>query len=142
MAMILLLVGCASYQPTAWLMTGTDLDSKDNVVSARIGAVNPEGLEPFIEINYLDGIKESQTYALGLVQSVTVVDLGSQYIGGRFGIIDAAESGISYSFIVGQAIPVTKNISTVIEGQYIEYDREIAGTENEIAGFVGIKGKF
>lgn len=141
MAMVLLAVGCQSYQPTATLMTGPDLDQKTNVVTGRIGMVNNEGLEPFLEINYLDGIKESQTYAIGLVQSTTIV-LGSQYIGGRFGIIDAAESGLSYSFIVGESIPIQKNIETVIEAQYIEYDREIANKENEIVGFAGLKIRF
>lgn len=135
-------------KPTAWVMTGPDLGQlEQNRVVGRVGIENTDGIEFGFETEYLGYKGLNQSYGAYFTQDFQVLvqpAFGTQYIGARAGVIDVSD-GSSYGVIGGWKYPLTKNISTVIEGQWLNYDdalEAINGADKEWKILGGLKVKF
>ena len=134
--LFLLVAGCnETIRPTAWILTGSDVDTKDNPIVGRVGVDN-QGVGFGLELNYAGGHVERQSYGAYITAELEPTPAGTPYIGyhALLAIDDVDEQ---HGPILGTLLDVG-GITTVIEGQYIGQ----ADGNDQYKAFAGVRVKF
>ena len=136
---VLLLAGCneETCRPTAWIITGSDMDAVDNPIVGRVG-VNNDGVEAGLEINYTGGHMVRHSYGAYILYELEQEIIGTAPYLGFHGLIAEDDVEERYGPIVGTLIQITPRVTTVIEGQYTSQ----AAATDEFKAFAGIRAKF
>ena len=134
--LILLVAGCnETIRPTAWILSGSDLDAQDNPIVGRLGVDN-QGVGFGLELNYAGGHVERQSYGAYITAELEPTPLGTPYIGYR-ALLAIDEVDEQHGPMVGTLIKAG-GIETVIEGQY----NEQADESERYKAYAGVKVKF
>ena len=134
--MCLLMAGCdETCKPAAWILTGSDIGPPDTPIVGRLG-VDSKGVGFGLELNYLGGHIERESYGAYITAELEPTPLGTPYVGyhALLAIDDVDEQ---YGPILGTLIEVG-GITTVVEGQYIGQ----ADGSDQYKAFAGVRVKF
>jgi hypothetical protein len=120
---LLLIAGCQTVQPSAWIMGGTDSYQSQGLV--RIGA-NRDLVELGVEATYLGTNTDNAEYGLYIIGNLPETQAGTPYLGFHTGLVGP---------IAGTKVKIA-GLETVIEYQYLSNEEE------EHKGFAGIRVKY
>lgn len=135
---IVLIAGCAeTISPTAWIITGSDLDTVDNPIIGRVG-VNSEGVEAGLELNYTGGHIVRHSYGAYILYELQQQIIGTTPYMGFHAVIAEDDIEERYGPIVGTLVDITPQVQAVVEAQYTEQ----AAATDEFKAFAGIRAKF
>ena len=126
-AMLIVSEGCNEEicKPTAWLMSGSNLDAVDNEIIGRVGIRNNDNIEFGAESNWLGVKGENQTFG-GYVVAWLPIDPNNfePYVGFDVTAGDVAD-GSFYGFLAGTAIRIGP-IKSVVEYSNTQYSGQLA----------------
>ena len=142
---LILLAGCASIQPSAWIMGGSDMQQDDNVYVGRAGAkIDSTEIGAQVQWQDIPGRESAaeQLYSAYIITEVLPDPNGlTPYMGfvGDFGKHSNSFDG----FIAGTALPIHQDdnsaIDSVIEYQHVNYQDE---RDKEDIAMIGLRWRF
>lgn len=114
--------GCQTAQPTAWFLSGSDVDSEDNRYVGRLG-VEQGDLEFGAQSDWVGVHGERQTYGAYALLHLPWDEnlLGTQYTGFQTSIAVDHEDGGSYGFLAGTLKPLSEDVDAVAEYRYSDF---------------------
>lgn len=142
---VVMMAGCSEQcRPTAWILGGSDVDARDDMIVGRVGVKN-EGVEFGAESSWTGIHGENQAFGAYILNEFAPTPAGIPYIGYHATVANDAEDGGSYGPIAGTVLEVG-GIETVVEFQYLDYSGPISQTmvdeTDNYRLFAGTKFKF